>query len=322
MSNTTKVPNLMGPMKNKMRLAITHIPTGRTVSFPAYLENFSDMYTSEWNAEDVYGRMDPIATFISTRRSLSLSWNVPAASYEEAQLNLGKMNNLLSFLYPLYEAESVGGATAINQAPLVRISFGNLVRNPVTGKGLLGYLNGFTFDPDLEAGMFYGDPTKTRQGVDMNFDSDALYPSVEYLPKTFRVNTEFNVLHEHSLGFQRATSDNSGKTFSFRAKGILDNNYPYYSNAPAKYPNPEPAQAETTSDETSTNYRLRRDQPPIDPNAKDGQSTLKKIPKKQQNLNRTKGSVTATIGEAGGTDALMDILPTHPGHATWGTEDV
>lgn len=319
MSNTTKVPNLMGPMKNKMRLAITHIPTGRTVSFPAYLETFSDMYTSEWNAEDVYGRMDPIATFISTRRSLSLAWNVPAASYEEAQLNLGKMNNLLSFLYPLYEAESVGGATAINQAPLVRISFGNLVRNPVTGKGLLGYLNGFTFDPDLEAGMFYGDPTKTRQGVDMNFDSDALYPSVEYLPKTFRVNTEFNVLHEHSLGFQRATSDNSGKTFSFRAKGILDNNYPYYSNAPAKYPNPEPAQAETNSNETKP---PQGSPPSVDPSPKSGQSPLKKPSKKVQNLNRTKGSVSATIGEAGGTDALMDMLPAHPGHATWGTEDV
>jgi hypothetical protein len=65
---------------HRMILEITHVPTGLSVTFPAFLELFSDAYTSEWNAEQVYGRMDPIATFSHTRRALALAWNVPAES--------------------------------------------------------------------------------------------------------------------------------------------------------------------------------------------------------------------------------------------------
>ena len=95
----------------KMQLTLQHVPTGHKVSFPAYIEMFSDQYSSNWNAEDVYGRMDPIATFVNTRRAISLAWNVPAQSYDDAKLNLEKVNTLMSFLYPLYEEESEGGAT-------------------------------------------------------------------------------------------------------------------------------------------------------------------------------------------------------------------
>lgn len=203
----------------KLKLTLTHVPTNKTISFPAYLEMFSDAYTSQWNAEDVYGRMDPIATFINTRRALSIAWNVPAESFDDAKENLRKLNELVSYLYPLYDEEENSGATAINQAPLLRISFGNLIRNAKTGEGLLGYANGFTFDPALEFGMFYNQP-KARTGASKNVD-------IEYYPKTFRLNTEFNVLHEHSLGFKRA--DRGGKSFSFRDPEIRNNssNYPY-----------------------------------------------------------------------------------------------
>jgi hypothetical protein len=203
------------------KLHITHVPTGFKVDFDAYLEGFSDMYTSTWNAEDVYGRMDPIATFINTRRALSLAWNVPATSYDHAQDNLQKVNELMSFLYPLYESEAVGGATAINQSPLLRIRFANLIRTADGTKGLLGYVNGFTFDPDLEAGMFYSN-TSSRMKIP---GSNPNQPANEYLPKTFRLNCEFNILHEHPLGFKRVSG--AGSTFSFRHPDINNAGYPY-----------------------------------------------------------------------------------------------
>ena len=229
--------NDVGRMKEKLRLSITHVPTGYTVAFPAYLEMFSDAYTSQWNAEDVYGRMDPIATFINTRRALSLAWNVPASDYEEAQSNVAKVNKLFSFLYPLYENESVGGATAINQSPLLRISFGNLIRNAKNGKGLLGWVNGFTFDPALEFGMFYSYSDAQQRAGDV-FDEDILpnsKPDVQYYPKTFRLNCEFNVLHEHSLGFRRA--DGTGKSFTYNDPNIKSKqgnqlSFPYYTPTP------------------------------------------------------------------------------------------
>ena len=157
--------------------------------------------------------MDPIATFINTRRALSIAWNVPASSYENAQRNLNKMNKLMSFMYPLYSAGGAG-ATAINQSPLLRIKFGNLIVNPNTGEGLLGYVNGFTFDPELEAGMFH---SLNRPGGEP-----------EYYPKTFRLNCEFNVLHEHELGF-------TGKDGDFRWRGANDdatNSFPAIATYP------------------------------------------------------------------------------------------
>jgi hypothetical protein len=197
---------------------------------------FSDAYTSQWNAEDVYGRMDPIATFINTRRALSLAWNVPASTYDEARSNVAKVNKLFSFLYPLYENESIGGATAINQSPLLRISFGNLIRNAKNGKGLLGYVNGFTFDPALEFGMFYAYTNDAEPGDTESSDTGNLLPDarpdVQYYPKTFRLNCEFNVLHEHSLGFKR--SDGTGRSFTYndssiKAKQGNQLTFPYYT---------------------------------------------------------------------------------------------
>ena len=199
----------------RLILQITHVPTGYKVEFPAFLEMISDAYTQQWNSEDVYGRMDPIATFINTRRAVSLAWNVPAQSYYDAQNNLQKVNTLMSFMYPLYQDNGPGGATAINQAPLLRIKFGNLVQTP-SGDGLLGYVNGFTFDPDLTNGMFYSEKSKkVRYGTQY---------SAEYYPKTFRLNTELNVLHEHSLGYKRSVD---GRTFTYRDKGLSDSNFPY-----------------------------------------------------------------------------------------------
>jgi len=211
-------------------LTISHVPTGEDVAFPAFLDLFSDNFSSQWNAEDVYGRMDPIATFVNTRRSLSVAWWVPADSFEHAEENLAKANKLISFLYPLYDNKGNGGATVINQGPLMRVSFGNLIRNAKTGRGLLGYMNGFTFDPALEYGMFNrramfsSDLKKDKNGKRRNPQWN------EYYPKTFRMNFEFTVLHEHSLGFKRPSRTGG----NYNGKGINENNYPYTSDRTAE----------------------------------------------------------------------------------------
>ena len=208
----------------ELNLTFTHVPTGFYVVFPAFLENLSDQFESVWTAEHVYGRMDPITTFQTTRRSISVSWNVPADSFNDARSNLEKINRLMSFLYPLYSAkDGAKGATAINQGPLMRVQFGNLLRNATTGGGLLGYLNGFTMDPRLENGMFYAQSQGTAPGVD-----------IEYYPKTMLLNCELDVLHEHELGFVQ-----QGNNFKFRNKelpplnpgnGSGNDSFPYYAS--------------------------------------------------------------------------------------------
>ena len=232
-------------VRQKMHLEFEHVPTKQKVFFPAFIEMFSDAYNSNWNAEDVYGRMDPISNFINTRRSLAVAWNVPADSYEHAAENVVKMNRLISFLYPLYDAKEGAGATSINQGPLMRIRFGNLIRNAETGAGLLGYVNGFTFDPDFAEGVFYGKSNPrdlrlaaalaSRAGEDhraaqLRQQAKSIQNiEVEYLPKTFRVNFEFNVLHEHSLGFQISNSGVGPNVFTFGNpdQKLGDMNFPY-----------------------------------------------------------------------------------------------
>jgi len=165
-------------------IEIEQIATGRYVSFPAFVENFSDAYTSDWNSEQVFGRMDPIATFSHTRRAISVAWVIPADSIERARQNMERINILLQMLYPLYTKRE--GATTMNMGPLMRIRYLNLMQRADSNEGLLGYVNGFTMDPLTEEGSFYGTGTGG---------------SPEIFPKTVRLNFELTVLHEHSLGF-------------------------------------------------------------------------------------------------------------------------
>ena len=165
-------------------LAFMHVPTGREVEFKAYLDQISDAYTTNWSQESVYGRMDQIATFQNTQRAIAVSWIVPAGSQMEAIHNMKNIQHLMQFMYPLYSDDGI-----LLSAPLLRLKFANLIRDAKTGKGLLGYVNGFTVDPDQEAGYFaYSDGPMTGQ--------------TELYPKAIRLNCDFTVLHEHELGYR------------------------------------------------------------------------------------------------------------------------
>tara|TARA_R110002126_G_C10402559_1_gene496012 strand:+ start:265 stop:1218 length:954 start_codon:yes stop_codon:yes gene_type:complete len=255
--------------RERQNLVISHVPTGHKIAFPAFLDMLSDAYNSNWNAEDVYGRMDPIATFMNTRRALAVAWHVPADSFEHAQENLWKVNQLMSFLYPLYDESKGGGATVINQGPLVRVSFGNLIKNSV-GSGLLGYVNGFTFDPVLEHGMF------NRQLKEGDGNGTIGKQTNEYYPKTFRLNFELNVLHEHDLGFKvnetrsreqygsGAYQQTVSRKYSFNDSRLNFTNFPYTipGNGPKRTDRPEWENKKSLSEHT-----IKITKQAIDPNS-------------------------------------------------------
>ena len=54
----------------KYNIEFFHMPSGESVSFKAFLTNFSDSFEADWGEEEVYGRMDPIMTFQGTKRFL------------------------------------------------------------------------------------------------------------------------------------------------------------------------------------------------------------------------------------------------------------
>jgi hypothetical protein len=166
---------------------IFSVSTGDYVRFKAFVENFSDNFSSEWNSESVLGRMDGIATFKSTKREITTDFNVPASSIEESELNLKKISALIQYLYPNYQTVEQSKASTMVSAPLVKIKFANLImdtsRIGLTAEeaGLLGYLGGITYSPNLEMGIFIKDGN--------------------LLPKTYKVSLKFSVIHTSRLGF-------------------------------------------------------------------------------------------------------------------------
>lgn len=178
------------------KIEFYHIPTDQTIQFKAFLTDFNDQFTSNWESEEVYGRMDPIQTFKSTKREITLGFDVVAGSAEEAQNNLSSISALIKFLYPTYDNQRVDsgeavsiGANTIAAAPLFKVKFMNLISRSTSGgtaktNGLVCTCNGFGFKPELEPGFV----------VD-NRHGQSIYP------KLFNVSMTLTVLHDHSLGF-------------------------------------------------------------------------------------------------------------------------
>jgi len=100
-------------------IAFRHMISEKEIFFKAFITNFNETYNSDWASEQVYGRVDGIHMFRSTSRTISLAFKVPASSLGEAYENLGRVQQLVQFLYPAYT--NVNNASTIGQSPLVRI---------------------------------------------------------------------------------------------------------------------------------------------------------------------------------------------------------
>ena len=161
-------------------LTFEHIATGLSASFKAFVTSFSDNFESNWNSEDVYGRMDPIQTFQGTKRTIDVEWDVVASSAIEAMNNQNWCSKLFRMLYPVYE--STGSSSTMQASPLLRLKFANLIQDVNTGGGLVGTSSGFSYTPDFDYGVF-------------DLANGELYP------KVIKLKCTFTVLHTHNLGF-------------------------------------------------------------------------------------------------------------------------
>jgi hypothetical protein len=161
-------------------ILFTHVPTGRQVSFAAFLTSFSDNYSSTWVPDKIYGRTEPIYSFQQTTRTIDFGIDIPSADEVEGEVNLALVRNLTRFLYPAYQLTD-GIANIIDDSPIIRIKFANLIGKGPDGIGegnLLGRISTISVSPDIEAGFF--DPFKV------------LYP------KVLKLSISFDVIHEEN----------------------------------------------------------------------------------------------------------------------------
>jgi len=170
--------------------------------FNAFITSFSDNMTSNWNEEQVYGRQDPIGTFQSTTRKISLGFDVPAANLAEGKENLIEINRVKQLMYPAYSSNTKDNtstnALSLAKSPLVRIKFANLIDNG-SGDGLLGWLGSFNATPVIDMGMF-------------NENS-------MFFPKVYNVSLDFTPQHEYDLGLKSDGTPIDPKFASFPYTG-------------------------------------------------------------------------------------------------------
>ena len=198
--------------QSQAQLGFKHIPSGKEVYFMAFVTDISDVFSSDWNEQKVYGRMDPIMTFRGTSRKISVSWDIPADSVTTGFLNLRKCEGLIKFLYPAYDTTT--GASSISKSPLIRLKFANLIAkgmgDSILENGLLGTLSGLTFTPDMDAGFFdtpnvvqdsNGKVTGPTPGTNIESVRGPTGTSGALAPKVIKLSCEFNVLHERELGW-------------------------------------------------------------------------------------------------------------------------
>jgi len=166
--------------------------------FKAFITDFSDSFESNWNSTEVFGRMDPIWTYQNTKRTIRLAFDVPSYDEAEGKKNLENVSKIIRMMYPTYQ--NMQGTSVISESPVFTVLFGNLICRTTDGGPLKGVIPSFDFAPDVQQG-FYNSGGKTL------------------IPKTLKVSFDFNVLHDHELGYNDKKSFYPGKGFPYLSKG-------------------------------------------------------------------------------------------------------
>ena len=213
---------------HQMILSFLHVGSGNSVFFKAFVTELSNNFSCEWQANNVYGRTDPIQTYGGTTRSLSLAFDVPASSVTEAYENLGRVSKLAQMLYPNYSQATENGAKIISKAPLVRVKLMNLITNEREATQ-------FQTGTEIDAGLFHHKETAIMSNTNSKspfqlFDEYQTSPNPEngllcaiksmsynsdlqsiqvfekapntVLPQSIKVTLSLDVIHEETLGFE------------------------------------------------------------------------------------------------------------------------
>ena len=236
------------------------LSTEKEFIFKAFLTDFNDQYTTNWNSQEIYGRMDPIYTYKNTVRKITLGFDVPSYDILESIINANRAETLINSLYPVYTSEGSGGTALISTPPLFKIKFANLIINAsvedapaatsAKDAGLLGWIDGFAFKPETDSGFFIEEKS-VRPPLDRS-------PTGRLFPKLFKVSFTFNVIHEHALGTlggekaPRVSITNMPSSFSHQFFTSINDSRFDSIRATNSRPRPRPRPANAVQEATST----------------------------------------------------------------------
>jgi len=202
------------------KLFFYSLVSGETISFDAFITDFTESFEPSFEEYEVYGRMDPITIFKNTKRQINLSWSVVGVHYEEMVRNLYNVQRYIQTLYPSYndyDGKESLDALSLSSPPLLKLSFMNLISDSgnrssevnFTSNKKFGRIRSFSFKGTSEvknSGLLVVPSTLTVNpeivergavllGTSKNDKSRAA------IPREISLTTSFRVLHQHKLGY-------------------------------------------------------------------------------------------------------------------------
>ena len=81
----------------RIQIAAMHIPGNPVVSFNTIKCIIQQTFSPKWSEEQAYGKMDPIATYSHTGRSLKFDFTVFAKDFNEAEELSGQIDKFIRF---------------------------------------------------------------------------------------------------------------------------------------------------------------------------------------------------------------------------------
>ncbi len=203
-----------GVYKFCMVIEIRSMSVSRSWKFPAFVKTFTDKYDSKWNAEDVFGRIDPIYTYKNTYRHIDLQITVPAMDMAEAFHNWVKINELTQALYPGYK--TINNEQIISTPPIFGMKFHNLVKEANTGSHLEDFVygvfeSGLAIEPNVDEGFLYAsnvyrvdwnskDKATQNRALSENYGGGKEGSGLLILPKSYTLSLPFSVIHSYFRG--------------------------------------------------------------------------------------------------------------------------
>jgi hypothetical protein len=107
--------------------SITVVPV--TMTFRAYITNFTDNHNATYTAHQYVGRGENFYTYGNSTRKIGFTLTIAASSRAEMKPLYRKLNYLVSQIYPGYASTGISTGTGFMRSPLVKMTIGDYLAN-------------------------------------------------------------------------------------------------------------------------------------------------------------------------------------------------
>ncbi len=148
----------------------------RTIYFRPFITSFNESFSPEWSKQSYFGRVDPVATYQSTGRTITLGFKMVAFGPEDLKTIYQKLGWLSSLVYPEYDKDLL-----YLSGPVARMRIGDVINavGPEGCRGLPGIIESLDFDY-----------TEALWELKSGFK----------VPRNINVSLTFSVLHDRPIG--------------------------------------------------------------------------------------------------------------------------